>query len=78
MQATKQYQLNTLAPLQFTQIEGYSEIYDNAAYGISFVFGDEEDDSDSDARGTYAPLAPFNSIQRQRRQEIFQVIIAKS
>jgi hypothetical protein len=74
MKATRQHQLNRLVPLQFTQIEGYSEIYDNAAYGISFVFGDEEEQ----ARGTYAPLAPFNSIQRQSRQEIFQVIIAKS
>ena len=64
MRAFQHHQAQTPTPLQLTQVEGYSEIYDNAAYGVSFTF-DDEDDSDSQAQGDYAPLAPFNSIQGQ-------------
>ena len=64
MRAFQQHQAQTLIPLQLTSIEGYSEIYDNAPYGVSFTFNDE-DDLESQARGDYAPLAPLNFIQGQ-------------
>lgn len=62
MHAPQHHHNQAIISLHLTSIEGYSEIYDNTAYGVSFTF-ESEDDSDDQGCQNQTPLAPFNSIQ---------------